>query len=151
MDFEHTLLLLLFILPLAYKIAFWKKIFSANVTVVQKLQLGYTHFFSYIELPLFFLSLVVYYNPDLEVFFFNFFLYFFALLHIFIFGKMFRRQHPFGPESLLNLTLSLCVCILFFLLADSSSQRSLYALMSGVYMGLPYFYLCFSLGSLWKK
>lgn len=149
MNFEHTLLLLLFFLPLAYKIAFWKEMFHLESSFWKALQRGYSHFWTYTEFPLFFGSLLVFLNPLLEVFFYNFLLYLFALIHIFLFGKMFRGYKVFAPEAMINLILGFCICILIFFIVDFTQIWVLYACMTCVYICLPLLFLFQKI--LWKK
>jgi hypothetical protein len=98
---------------------------------------------------LFFGSLLVFLNPLLEVFFYNFLLYLFALIHIFLFGKMFRGYKVFAPEAMINLILSFCICILIFFIVDFTQIWVLYACMTCVYVSLPLLFLFQKI--LWKK
>lgn len=137
MDFQHTLLLLLFFLPLAYKIAFWKEIFSFDESFWKKIQRGYSHFWTYVEFPLFLGSFFVYFNPDLEIFFFNFLLYLFAMMHVFLCGKILRGQRVFWKEYFLNISLWILCTFLCFFIWDFLNPLAIYA-------GMAFFYILFS-------
>jgi hypothetical protein len=92
MNFEYLLLILLFMLPLSYKYAFWEEIFWREWSVSEKLKKWFSHFWSYIEFPLFFFSLTIFIEPLFEIFLYNFFFYFLVLYNIFVWGKILRRK-----------------------------------------------------------
>lgn len=138
MDFEHTLLLLLFILPLAYKMAFWKDIFGRDWTFSAKIKLGYSHFWTYIEFPLFLGSFVVYFNPDLEIFFYNFLLYLFALMHVFLFWKILRWQSVFWKEAFFHILLAFLSSLVCFFIGDFWKALAIYAPMTFFYIFLSF-------------
>ncbi|MCH8518332.1 hypothetical protein LAT59_01015 [Candidatus Gracilibacteria bacterium] len=94
MSFEYLLLILLSLLPLAYKFSFWAEIFSGNESIGYKLKKGFSHFWSYIEFPLLFFSVTIFIEPLFEIFLYNFFFYFLVLYNIFVWGKIFRKKLP---------------------------------------------------------
>lgn len=94
MTFEYLLLILLSLLPLAYKVSFWMEIFSLWETLWYTLKKWFSHFWSYIEFPLFFFSLTIFIEPLFEIFLYSFFFYFLVLYNIFVWGKIFRKKIP---------------------------------------------------------
>ena len=92
MIFEYTLLILLFMLPFSYKYGFWEEIFWTEWATSEKLKKWFSHFWSYIEFPLFFFSLTIFIEPLFEIFLISFFFYFLVLYNIFVWGKILRRK-----------------------------------------------------------
>lgn len=146
MSFDYYLLLCLSFLPLYYKIEFWKNIL--NPATKENLSRGYSHFLTYIEFPLLLSSYTILFDRNLEVFMYNFFLYFFIILHIFVFGKVFRGNLEFSKTWKQSMYFSLSWVLIIFSLASLFWGEYLYAAYASIFFLLPiYFYKLW----LWKK
>ena len=142
MNFEYLLLILLFMLPFSYKYGFWEEIFWTEWTRAEKLKKWFSHFWSYIEFPLFFFSLTIFIEPLFEIFLISFFFYFLVLYNIFVWGKILRKnqyhiktKYIFSPIFLVVFVSLLAISIYI--------PQFLYISLIGYIFLLP---LCYSIG-----
>jgi len=138
MTFEYLLLIFLSLLPIAYKINFWSEIFWSDNTLQSKLKKWFSHFWSYIEFPLFFFSLTLFIEPLFEIFLYSFFFYFLVLYNIFVWGKIFRKKLPHTLQSWVLLFATVWI-FLFLISLSHFVSKFLYLGIIWIFFIIPLF------------
>lgn len=101
MRFEYILLIILFTLPVMYKLSLWASIFESQNYDFKKF---YTylktrqgreqifHFWILLELPIFIVSFIPFFSAPLEILLFSIMFYFAILYNIFVVWKILRKK-----------------------------------------------------------
>lgn len=144
MTSQYILLILLSLLPIAYKISFWSEIFRSDTTLYFKLKKWFSHFWFYIEFPLFFFSLTIFIEPLFEIFLYGFFFYFFILYNVFVWGKIFRKKLPHA-RSFFQLIIPLIWLFSLYIWFAMYLPKFLYLNLIGMFFIIPLFFIIQSL------
>ena len=147
---EYILLILLFILPLIYKLGYWGSIFASQGYSIRtffhfiKTRKGIDtllHFWIVLELALFVLSLIPLYNPPFEIFLFNVMLYFLWLYNIFIIGKLLRKKFIFPKLDIIIIATAILV-LLDGIWSIFLSPLYIYSYLSWALLMFPLYFIC---------
>lgn len=149
MRFEYVLLICAFVLPTIYKIWLWQNIFDSRSNEVRKIWKflkskqgsdALLHFWIFLELPLFALCIVPFFNPPFEIFLFSIMFYFALLYNIFVIWKILRKKILYPKVNrilLLTVLVILCDWILSFLI----DVKYLYVFLASLLLFMPIYLL----------
>jgi hypothetical protein len=141
MPFEYILLLIVSIFPIKYKLSYWSYFFSQwNQSMRSILKHSY-HFWIFVEIPIFVMSFVVFFDQVFELFLYSIFFYFLLLYNVFVIGKTMRW---YNYTFMSNKVSYLSIVLLFLSLAPLFIlyTASVYFIISTLMLFIPiYFYV----------
>jgi len=149
MRFEYILLLLVFILPIVYKLYYWSYIFEQQENKIshflkhiktKEWWQDFLYFWVFIEIPFFCLSILPIIDRNFEVLLFWMVFYFGILYSIFVIGKMLRANIVY-PKSKKTSLISLFFIIFFINIWLLYDQVFIYILVMFIMLFTPLFFL----------
>ncbi len=124
MIFEHYIILLLAILPILYKYSFWLYLIQLKEYRWDRIKeylstpqwkSAIINIWTVVELPLLFLSLIIYFNPAFEIIVINVMFLFLIMQNIFIFRKL-LTWHFIKPKLTSRLLLIISLLFTWFII-----------------------------------
>jgi hypothetical protein len=161
MRFEYILLICIFILPIIYKLWYWQDIFESYDNNLKsffgfiKTQKGINkvlHFWIFLEIPVFALSIVPFFNAPFEIFLYSIMFYFWVLYNVFVIGKI-RRKKIIYPKINNILFFTILLLLIDWYLSYIIDIKYLYVYLASVVLFMPLYFIVilFFKNLLWKK
>jgi len=141
MPFEYILLVFVSVFPIKYKFSYWSHFFSQWDQSLKNIIKQTYHFWLFVEIPIFIMSFVVFFDKVFEIFLYNIFFYFLILYNIFVFWKILRWNSVsfvWNKQSYVSFVLILLTLIPFLWYY----KASIYLIISILMIFIPaYFYV----------